>query len=211
MGEDFEDSVDTSSFDDISTDTTDTSSFSDPVDVGDMMDDIPTEPIESFDVEPLDNSFETELPTAEATDIDSLMNGAADTYMTEEVPSDTLDSSGLDPSDISSDIDDYEMDAGSDIADLMDEAAIESFDEVAMDTTEVNDSTDNNIETLMNDVELVSDTAENPSEIEMDITSMKLNHSWRQKNCHRMTLLILWKSLILIIQRKCRKQQMSPL
>lgn len=168
MGEDFEDSVDTSSFDDISTDTTDTSSFSDPVDVGDMMDDIPTEPIESFDVEPLDNSFETELPTAEATDIDSLMDGAADTYMTEEVPSDTLDSSGLDPSDISSDMDDYEMDAGSDIADLMDETAIESFDEVAMDTTEVNDSTDNNIETLMNDVELVSDTAENPSEIEMD-------------------------------------------
>lgn len=168
MGEDFEDSVDTSSFDDISSDTTDTSSFSDPVDVGDMMDDIPAEPIESFDVEPLDNSFETELPTAEATDIDSLMDGAADTYTTEEVPSDTLDSSGLDPSEISSDIDDYEMDAGSDIADLMDEAAIESFDEVAMDTTEVNDSTDNDIETLMNDVELVSDTAENPSEIEMD-------------------------------------------
>lgn len=168
MGEDFEDSVDTSSFDDISTDTTDTSSFSDPVDVGDMMDDIPTEPIESFDVEPLDNSFETELPTAETTDIDSLMDGATDTYTTEEVPSDTLDSSDLDPSDISSDIDDYEMDAGSDIADLMDEAAIESFDEVAMDTTEVNDSTDNDIETLMNDVELVSDTAENPSEIEMD-------------------------------------------
>lgn len=168
MGEDFEDSVDTSSFDDISTDTTDTSSFSDPVDVGDMMDDIPAEPLESFDVEPLDSSFETELPTAEATDIDSLMDGAADTYMTEEVPSDTLDSSGLDPSDLSSDIDDYEMDAGSDIADLMDETAIESFDEVAMDTTEVNDSTDNNIETLMNDVELVSDTAENPSEIEMD-------------------------------------------
>lgn len=168
MGEDFEDSVDTSSFDDISTDTTDTSSFSDPVDVGDMMDDIPTEPIESFDVEPLDNSFETELPTAETTDIDSLMDGATDTYTTEEVPSDTLDSSDLDPSDISNDIDDYEMDAGSDIADLMDEAAIESFDEVAMDTTEVNDSTDNDIETLMNDVELVSDTAENPSEIEMD-------------------------------------------
>lgn len=168
MGEDFEDSVDTSSFDDISTDTTDTSSFSDPVDVGDMMNDIPAEPLESFDVEPLDSSFETELPTAEATDIDSLMDGAADTYMTEEVPSDTLDSSGLDPSDLSSDIDDYEMDAGSDIADLMDEAAIESFDEVAMDTTEVNDSTDNDIETLMNDVELVSDTAENPSEIEMD-------------------------------------------
>lgn len=168
MGEDFEDSVDTSSFDDISTDTTDTSSFSDPVDVGDMMDDIPTEPIESFDVEPLDNSFETELPTAETTDIDSLMDGATDTYTTEEYPSDTLDSSGLDPSDISNDIDDYEMDAGSDIADLMDEAAIESFDEVAMDTTEVNDSTDNDIETLMNDVELVSDTAENPSEIEMD-------------------------------------------
>lgn len=168
MGEDFEDSVDTSSFDDISTDTTDTSSFSDPVDVGDMMDDIPTEPIESFDVEPLDNSFETELPTAEATDIDSLMDGAADTYTTEEVPSDTLDSSGLDPSDISSDIDDYEIDAGSDIADLMDEAAIESIDEVAMDTTEVNDSTDNDIEALMNDVDPVSDTAENPSEIEMD-------------------------------------------
>lgn len=168
MGEDFDDSVDTSSFDEISTDTTDTSSFSEPVDVGSMMDDIPAEPLESFDVEQLNSSFETELPTAEATDIDGLMDGAADTYTTEEVPSDTLDSSGLDPSDLSSDIDDYEMDAGSDIADLMDEAAIESFDEVAMDTTEVNDSTDNDIETLMNDVELVSDTAENPSEIEMD-------------------------------------------
>lgn len=168
MDEDFEDSVDTSSFNDISTDTADTNSFSDSVDVGDMMDDIPAEPLESFDVEPLDNSFETELPTAETTDIDSLMDGATDTYTTEEVPSDTFDSSGLDPSDISNDIDDYEMDAGSDIADLMDEAAIESFDEVAMDTTEVNDSTDNDIETLMNDVDLVSDTAENPSEIEMD-------------------------------------------
>ena len=168
MGEDFEDSVDTSSFDDISTDTTDSNSFSDSVDVGDMMDDIPAEPLESFDVEPPDSSFETELPTAEAMDIDNLMDGAADTYATEEGPSDTLDSSGLDPSDTSSDIDDYEMDAGSDIADIMDEATVESFDEVAMDTTEVNDSTDNDIETLMNDVDLVSDTAENPSEIEMD-------------------------------------------
>ncbi len=168
MGEDFEDSVETSSFDDISADTTDTSSFSDPVDVGDMMDDIPAEPLESFDVEPIDSSFETELPTSEATDIDSLMDDAAETYTTEDVPSDALDSSGLDPSDISSDIDDYEMDAGSDIADLMDEAAIESLDEVAMDTTEVNASTDNDIEALMNDVEPVSDTAENLSEIEMD-------------------------------------------
>lgn len=125
MGEDFDDSVDTSSFDEISTDTTDTSGFSEPVDVGSMMDDIPAEPLESFDVEQLNSSFETELPTAEATDIDGLMDGAADTYTTEEVPSDTLDSSGLDPSDLSSDIDDYEMDAGSDIADLMDEAAME--------------------------------------------------------------------------------------
>lgn len=167
MGEDFEDSVDTSSFDDISADTTDTGSFSDPVDVGGMMDDFPAEPIESFDVEPIDSSFETELPAAETVDIDSLMDNTADTYTTEDVPIDVLDSSGFDPSDISSDIDD-EMDAGSDIADLMDEAAIESLDEVAMDMTEVNDTTDNDIEALMNDVEPVSDTAENLSEIEMD-------------------------------------------
>lgn len=168
MGEDFEDSVDTSSFDDISTDTTDTSGFSDPVDVGSVMDDISTEPIESFDIEPIDSNFETDIPTAETTDIDSLMDDADDTYSTEDVPSDVLDSSGLDPSDIPSDIDDYEMDAGSDIADLMDEAAIESLDEVEMDTAEVNDSTDNDIEALMNDAELVPDTSENPSEIEMD-------------------------------------------
>lgn len=168
MGEDFEDSVDTSSFDDISTDTTDTSSFSDPVDVGDMMDDIPTEPMESFDVEPIDSSFETDVPTAEATDIDSLMDDAADTYSAEDVPTDALDSSDLDPSDLSSDIDDYEMDAGSDIADLMDEAAIESLDEDAMDTTEVNDPPDNDIEALMNDVEPVSDATEHLSEIEID-------------------------------------------
>lgn len=161
MGEDFEDSVDTSSFDDISTDTTDTSSFSDPVDVGDMMDDIPAEPLESFDVEPLDSSFETELPTAEATDIDSLMDGAADTYMTEEVPSDTLDSSGLDPSDISSDIDDYEMDAGSDMVDLMDKAAMESLDDVSLDSSEANETNEDDIEALMNDAETVSEADEN--------------------------------------------------
>ena len=161
MGEDFEDSVDTSSFDDISTDTTDTSSFSDPVDVGDMMDDIPAEPIESFDAEPLDNSFETELPTAEATDIDSLMDGAADTYMTEEVPSDTLDSSGLDPSDLSSDIDDYEMDAGSDMVDLMDKAAMESLDDVSLDSSEANETNEDDIEALMNDAETVSEADEN--------------------------------------------------
>ena len=157
MGEDFDDSVDTSSFDDISTDTTDTSSFSDPVDVGGMMDDIPTEPIESFDVEPLDNSFETELPTAETTDIDSLMDDAAETYTTEDITPDALDSSGLDPSDISSDIDDYEMDAGSDIADLMDEAAIESLEDTTMDFDDMNQTTDNNIESLMNEVDTTPD------------------------------------------------------
>ena len=161
MGEDFDDSVDTSSFDEISTDTTDTSGFSEPVDVGSMMDDIPAEPLESFDVEPLDSSFETELPTAEATDIDSLMDGAADTYTTEEVPSDTLDSSVLDPSDLSSDIDDYEMDAGSDIADLMDEAAMESLDDVSLDSSEANETNEDDIEALMNDAETVSEADEN--------------------------------------------------
>lgn len=161
MGEDFDDSVDTSSFDEISTDTTDTSGFSEPVDVGSMMDDIPAEPLESFDVEQLDSSFETELPTAEATDIDSLMEGAADTYTTEEVPSDTLDSSGLDPSDLSSDIDDYEMDAGSDIADLMDEAAMESLDDVSLDSSEANETNEDDIEALMNDAETVSEADEN--------------------------------------------------
>ena len=161
MGEDFDDSVDTSSFDEISTDTTDTSGFSEPVDVGSMMDDIPAEPLESFDVEQLNSSFETELPTAEATDIDGLMDDAADTYTTEEVPSDTLDSSGLDPSDLSSDIDDYEMDAGSDIADLMDEAAMESLDDVSLDSSEANETNEDDIEALMNDAETVSEADEN--------------------------------------------------
>lgn len=157
MGEDFDDSVDTSSFDEISTDTTDTSGFSEPVDVGSMMDDIPAEPLESFDVEPLDSSFETELPTAEATDIDSLMDDAAETYTTEDITPDALDSSGLDLSDISSDIDDYEMDAGSDIADLMDEAAIESLEDTTMDFDDMNQTTDNNIESLMNEVDTTPD------------------------------------------------------
>lgn len=157
MGEDFEDSVDTSLFDDINTDTTDTSSFSDPVDVGGMMDDIPAEPIESFDVEPIYNSFETELPTAEIQDIDSLVDDAADTYTTGDVPSDVLDSSGLDPSDISSNIDDYEMDAGFDIVDLMDEAAIESLEDTTMDIDDMSQTTDNNIESLMNEVDITPD------------------------------------------------------
>lgn len=87
MSEVFDDSVETSSFDDVSTDTTDTSSFSDTVDVSGLMDDISTEQLESFDVEPLDSSFDAELSTAEAADIDSLMDNAADTYTTEDVRS----------------------------------------------------------------------------------------------------------------------------
>lgn len=46
MSEVFDDSVETSSFDDVSTDTTDTSSFSDTVDVSGLMDDISTEQLE---------------------------------------------------------------------------------------------------------------------------------------------------------------------
>ena len=168
MSEVFDDSVETSSFDDVSTDTTDTSSFSDTVDVSGLMDDISTEQLESFDVEPLDSSFDAELSTAEAADIDSLMDNAADTYTTEDVPFDALDSSVLDPSDISNATDDYEMDAGSDISYLMDEEATESLEGITEAAVEGNDSTGNDIETLMNDVEPVPDISENPFEIGTD-------------------------------------------
>lgn len=168
MSEVFDDSVETSSFDDVSTDTTDTSSFSDTVDVSGLMDDISTEQLESFDVEPLDSSFDAELSTAEAADIDSLMDNAADTYTTEDIPFDALDSSVLDPSDISNATDDYEMDAGSDISYLMDEEATESLEGITEAAVEGNDSTGNDIETLMNDVEPVPDISENPFEIGTD-------------------------------------------
>lgn len=164
MDENFEDYVDTSSFDDTSADIGDTDNFSEPMDVESMMNDIPAEPIDSFDVEPTDGGFEAEIPAAETVDIDGLMYDAANTYTTEDIPYDALDSS-----DIPSDIDDYETDSGSDIADLMDEAAIESLDESAIDTTDAEDTAENDIETLMNNVEPASDIAGDLSEIETDV------------------------------------------
>lgn len=168
MGEDFENSVDSSSFDDVSEDIGDASSFFEPMDVEGTIDDIPAESIDSSDVELLDSDFETEFPADETMESDNLMDEPADTYPTEDIAPNVLDSSDSVPSDIPNDVEDNEMDAGSDVAGLMDEAAVEPIDEVPMAPNDADEVTDGNIETLMNDVEPVSDTDDGLSEIESE-------------------------------------------
>lgn len=147
MGDEFEDSADTSSFDDLSTDIGYESDFSETMDIGNMMDDIPAEPIDSFNAMPIDNGVEAELQSDKTMETDSLIDAPADTYTTEDVPSDAVISSALDSSDVSNDIEDHKMDVDSDIAGLMDEVAVKSLVENSLieDETSIEDTNSLNI------------------------------------------------------------------
>lgn len=141
MGDEFDTSVDTSSFDDTSSDFSDTSSFDTSTDVGEIMDDSSFEVADTID----ESDFSDYDVSGDTSEVDDLMSDTSNEYI------ETLDTSDLDSDvteneteDIESLMDDTvtdefsevsdtpeETDLGveSDIVDLMDEAALETTDE----------------------------------------------------------------------------------
>ena len=160
MGEEFDESVDTSSFDDVSSDFSDTDSFSEPMDVGDIMDDVPSEPIETYDLDSIDSSFEEDISSPETLDVANILDDSAAEITSDDTFSDVQDSSFMDSSDIPTETEDFEQDAASDIADLMDEASIDDTPNDITESTEVSEVSEDNIESIMDDAEPLSDTIE---------------------------------------------------
>lgn len=186
MGDEFYTSVDTSSFDDTSSDFSDTSSFDTSTDVGEIMDDSSFEVADTID----ESDFSDYDVSGDTSEVDDLMSDTSDEYI------ETLDTSDLDSDvteneteDIESLMDDTvtdefsevsdtpeETDLGgeSDIVDLMDEAALETTDETTDVSVEevaeadeiselmdegVGDSIDETVESL-EDTDIVEDSSE---------------------------------------------------
>ena len=186
MGDEFDTSVDTSSFDDTSSDFSDTSSFDTSTDVGEIMDDSSFEVADTID----ESDFSDYDVSGDTSEVDDLMSDTSDEYI------ETLDTSDLDSDvteneteDIESLMDDTvtdefsevsdtpeETDLGveSDIVDLMDEAALETTDETTDVSGEevaeadeiselmeegVGDSIDETVESL-EDTDVVEDSSE---------------------------------------------------
>lgn len=186
MGDEFDTSVDTSSFDDTSSDFSDTSSFDTSTDVGEIMDDSSFEVAGTID----ESDFSDYDVSGDTSEVDDLMSDTSDEYI------ETLDTSDLDSDvteneteDIESLMDDTvtdefsevsdtpeETDLGveSDIVDLMDEAALETTDETTDVSGEevaeadeiselmdegVGDSIDETVESL-EDTDVVEDSSE---------------------------------------------------
>lgn len=186
MGDEFDTSVDTSSFDDTSSDFSDTSSFDTSTDVGEIMDDSSFEVADTID----ESDFSDYDVSGDTSEVDDLMSDTSDEYI------ETLDTSDLDSDvteneteDIESLMDDTvtdefsevsdtpeETDLGveSDIVDLMDEAALETTDETTDVSGEevaeadeiselmnegVGDSIDETVESL-EDTDVIEDSSE---------------------------------------------------
>lgn len=186
MDGEFDTSVDTSSFDDTSSDFSDTSSFDTSTDVGEIMDDSSFEVADTLD----ESDFSDYDVSGDTSEVDDLMSDTSDEYI------ETLDTSDLgsdvtenETEDIESLMDDTvtdefsevsdtpeETDLGveSDIVDLMDEAALETTDETTDVSSEevaeadevselmdegVGDSIDETVESL-EDTDAVEDSSE---------------------------------------------------
>lgn len=195
MGDEFDTSVDTSSFDDTSSDFSDTSSFDTSTDVGEIMDDSSFEVADTID----ESDFSDYDVSGDTSEVDDLMSDTSDEYI------ETLDTSDLDSDvteneteDIESLMDDTvtdefsevsdtpeETDLGveSDIVDLMDEAALETTDETTDVSGEevaeadeiselmdegVGDSIDETVESL-EDTDVIEDSSEDTGD---DIESL---------------------------------------
>ena len=173
MDDEFDASVDTSSFDDTSSDFSDTSSFDTSTDVGQIMDDSSFEVADTLD----EYDFSDCDMSSDTSEVDDLMSDTSDenieTLDTSDLDSDVTegDSEGIESlmdntaTDEFSEVGDTreETDFGveSDIVDLMDEAALESTDETADVSGEEVAETDEISELLSEDVsDSVDETAE---------------------------------------------------
>ena len=173
MDDEFDTSVDTSSFDDTSSDFSDASSFDTSTDVGEIMDDSSFEVADTLD----ESDFSDYDVSGDTLEVDDLMSDTSDEYIetldTSDFNSDVTeeDSEGIESlmddtaTDEFSEVDDTleETDFGveSDIVDLMDEAALESTDETVDLSGEEIAETDEISELLSEDVsDSVDETAE---------------------------------------------------
>ena len=186
MGDEFDTSVDTSSFDDTSSDFSDTSSFDTSTDVGEIMDDSSFEVADTID----ESDFSDYDVSGDTSEVDDLMSDTSDEYI------ETLDTSDLDSdvtenetedieslmddtvtdefSEVSDTLEETDLGVESDIVDLMDEAALETTDETTDVSGEevaeadeiselmdegVGDSIDETVENL-EDTDVVEDSSE---------------------------------------------------
>lgn len=120
MGDEFDTSVDTSSFDDTSSDFSDTSSFDTSTDVREIMDDSSFEVADTID----ESDFSDYDVSGDTSEVDDLMSDTSDEYI-----------ETLDTSDLGSDVTENETE---DIESLMDDTVTDEFSEVS-DTPEETD------------------------------------------------------------------------
>lgn len=195
MDDEFDASVDTSSFDDTSSDSSDTSSFDTSTDVGEIMDDSSFEVADTID----ESDFSDYDISSDTSEVDDLMSDTSDEYI------ETLDTSDLDSvvteadsegieslmddtaaeefSEVGDTLEETDFGVESDIVDLMDEAALETTDETTDVSSEeaaeaeevselmdegVGDSIDETVESL-EDTAVVEDLSEDATD---DIESL---------------------------------------
>ena len=173
MDDEFDTSVDTSSFDDTSSDFSDTSSFDTSTDVGEIMDDSSFEVADTLD----ESDFSDYGISSDTSEVDDLMSDTSDEYIetldTSDLDSDITeaDSEGIESlmddtatdefSEVGDTLEETDFGVESDIVDLMDEAALESTDETADVSGEEIAETDEISELLSEDVsDSVDETAE---------------------------------------------------
>lgn len=154
MDDEFDTSVDTSSFDDTGSDFSDTSSFDTSTDVGEIMDDSSFEVADTLD----ESDFSDYDMSGDMSEVDDLMSDTSDEYIetldTSDLDSDVSedDSEGIESlmddtatdefSEVSDTLEETDLGVESDIVDLMDEAALESTDETVDVSGEELDETD---------------------------------------------------------------------
>lgn len=195
MDDEFDTSVDTSSFDDTGSDFSDTSSFDTSTDVGEIMDDSSFEVADTLD----ESDFSDYDMSGDSLEVDDLMSDTSDenieTLDTSDLDSDVTegDSEGIESlmddtatdefSEVGDTLEETDFGVESDIVDLMDEAALESTDETAdvsgeeiaetdeiseLLSEDVSDSVDETVESL-EDTEVVEDLSEDTTD---DIESL---------------------------------------
>lgn len=186
MDDEFDTSVDTSSFDDTGSDFSDTSSFDTSTDVGEIMDDSSFEVADTID----ESDFSDYDVSGDTSEVDDLMSDTSDEYIetldTSDFDSDVTeaDSEGIESlmddtatdefSEVSDTSEETDLGVESDIVDLMDEAALETSDETTDVSSEevaeadevselmdegVGDSIDETVESL-EDTDAVEDSSE---------------------------------------------------
>lgn len=186
MDDEFDTSVDTSSFDDTGSDFSDTSSFDTSTDVGEIMDDSSFEVADTLD----ESDFSDYDMSGDTLEVDDLMSDTSDenieTLDTSDLDSDVTedDSEGIESlmddtatdefSEVGDTLEETDFGVESDIVDLMDEAALETTDETTdvsgeevAETDEISelmdegvgDSIDETVESL-EDTDVVEDLSE---------------------------------------------------